>query len=117
MNADHVELSLMPSTTVREVENHDGAVLLDTHQGICFSLNPVGARIWHLLKDRCTIEQIAERVSVECGVARHEVEQDVSDFIQILRQKNLLRLPQQMAKRNSVRWIQRLLGRRRIPNE
>src|ERR1039458_8095163 len=35
---------------VRETASEDGAVLLDVEQGVCFSLNPVGLRIWELLK-------------------------------------------------------------------
>ena len=34
---------------IRETVSEDGAVLLDIDQGICFSLNPVGLKIWELL--------------------------------------------------------------------
>ena len=37
--------------SVRETASEDGAVLLDIEQGICFSLNPVGLKIWELLKN------------------------------------------------------------------
>ena len=36
---------------VRETASEDGAVLLDIEQGICFSLNPVGLKIWELLEE------------------------------------------------------------------
>ena len=39
---------------VREVASEDGAVLLDVEQGVCFSLNPVGLKIWDLLKKGCS---------------------------------------------------------------
>src|SRR5208282_3160780 len=38
------DMVIAPS--VRETASEDGAVLLDIEQGICFSLNPVGLRIW-----------------------------------------------------------------------
>src|SRR2546423_7552409 len=38
------------SENVRETITQDGAVLLDIEQGLCFSMNPVGARIWEMLK-------------------------------------------------------------------
>ena len=45
---------------VRETASEDGAVLLDIEQGICFSLNPVGLKIWELLKKHYSVDQIAE---------------------------------------------------------
>ena len=45
---------------VRETASEDGAVHLDIEQGVCLSLNPVGLRIWELLKKRCSLDQIAD---------------------------------------------------------
>ena len=43
------DIVIAPS--VRETASEDGAVLLDIEQGICFSLNPVGLKIWELLEN------------------------------------------------------------------
>ena len=56
---------------VRETASEDGAVLLDIEQGICFSLNPVGLRIWELLKKRCSLDQIADALGQEFSVPRY----------------------------------------------
>jgi len=48
---------------VRETASQDGAVLLDIDQGICFSLNPVGLKIWDLLKKRYSVDQIADSLA------------------------------------------------------
>ena len=48
---------------VREVTSEDGGVLLEVEQGICFSLNPVGLRIWKLLKERRSVGQIVDALA------------------------------------------------------
>jgi hypothetical protein len=44
----------------RETASEDGAVPLDIEQGICFSLNSVGLKIWELLNKRYSVDQIAD---------------------------------------------------------
>ena len=53
---------------VRETASEDGAVLLDIEQGICFSLNPVGLKIWELLKKRYSVDQIADALAQDFAV-------------------------------------------------
>jgi len=50
---------------VRETVNQDGAVLLDIEQGLCFSLNPVGTRIWEMIKDGRSVDEIADALEEE----------------------------------------------------
>jgi len=38
-------------------------MLLEVEQGICFSLNPVGLRIWKLLKERRSVDQIVDALA------------------------------------------------------
>jgi hypothetical protein len=111
MNDAQFDLSVKPSDSVRDVENQDGSVLLDIHQGICFSLNPVGAKIWQMLKTECSVGQITEHLSAECGVPREQVEQDVTDFVRALREKKLLKSVEPERKHKSTDWVSRLLGR------
>lgn len=76
--------------SVKEIENQDGAVLLDIEQGVCFSLTPVAARIWQLLKARNEPEQIADAIAVEFTAPRDMVERDLTEFLDSLRQHKLL---------------------------
>ena len=65
------ESSITLSKSVRETINQDGAVLLDIHQGLCFSMNPVGARIWEMLKQGYPPAAIVDGLEKEFeGVAR-----------------------------------------------
>jgi Coenzyme PQQ synthesis protein D (PqqD) len=86
---------LTVASGVREVTSEDGAVLLDVEQGVCFSLNPVGLKIWDLLKKGCSVDQIAEALSQEFSVPRCQVLSDASEFIEALEAKHLLRRPDQ----------------------
>lgn len=78
------------SPFVREIENDSGAALLDVKQGLCFSLNPVGARIWGMLKLRHHIDDIVARLVVDFGLPYEQLHQDLLEFIEGLKQARLL---------------------------
>jgi len=82
---------LCVSGSVRLAETQDGAVLLDLRQGICFGMTPVGVRIWHLLKQECSPDQILDCLSIEhTDVPRGHIADDVTQFLQGLKSKGLL---------------------------
>jgi hypothetical protein len=110
MNEAHSDRSIKPSDSVRDVANQDGSVLLDIHQGVCFSLNPVGARIWQMLKAEHSVDQIAGRLSAEFGVAEQQVSQDVGDFVDMLRENNLLKATEPAETGKSARWFRRIFS-------
>jgi hypothetical protein len=89
------ELAIAPG--VREVVSEDGAVLLDVEQGVCFSLNPVGLKIWELLKKGCSLEQIADALGQEFPVSRPQLVSDAGEFIAALEAKQLIRRPNHTA--------------------
>jgi hypothetical protein len=103
------ELAIAPG--VREVTSEDGAVLLDVEQGICFSLNPVGLKIWQLLKKGCSLEQIADTLEQEFPVSRPQIVSDATEFIAALEEKRLIRRANQRSKRSG--FFENLLRRRR----
>lgn len=103
------ELAIAPG--VREVTSEDGAVLLDVEQGICFSLNPVGLRIWELLKKGCSLEQIADALGQEFPVSRPQIVSDATEFIVALEEKQLIRRAHQTSKRSG--FFENLQRRRR----
>lgn len=76
--------------SVRETASEDGAVLLDIEQGICFSLNPVGLKIWGLLKKRYSVDQIADALAKDFPVSRSQLFSDVVEFLQALEAKQLI---------------------------
>jgi Coenzyme PQQ synthesis protein D (PqqD) len=78
------------SPRVKQTESEDGAVLLDIEQGICFSLNAVGLKIWEMLKRRSPIEQIADSLEKEFHIPRNEIIADICDFVAQLELKHLI---------------------------
>lgn len=83
------DLTLAPG--IREVTSEDGAALLDIEQGICFSLNPVGFKIWELLKKNFSLNQIVDALGTEFPVGRAQLRRDAQEFIEALRARHLLR--------------------------
>lgn len=104
------ELAIAPG--VREVTSEDGAVLLDVEQGVCFSLNPVGLKIWELLKKGCSVEQIADALEKEFPVSRPQLISDAGEFIAALEAKQLIRRPDQTPPKRP-RFFENLLRRKR----
>jgi hypothetical protein len=85
-----IKTPLLISPSVRQTASEDGAVLLDIEQGICFSLNPVGLRIWELLKARYNVDQIADTLTAEFPVPRSQLVVDIREFLQALENKHLV---------------------------
>jgi len=96
---------------VRETVNQDGAVLLDIEQGLCFSLNPVGTRIWEMIKDGRSVDEIADTLEEEFRLPRTQMLTDVSDFVTQLKNMRLVGNRPSPADRPGL--LSRLLGRRR----
>ena len=88
---------------VRETASADGAVLLDIEQGICFSLNPVGLKIWELLKKRYSVDQIADAMAQDFAIPRSQLLADIVEFIQSLEAKRLIRRPSHTVAKRS--WL------------
>ena len=100
---------------VRETSSEDGAVLLDIEQGICFSLNPVGLRIWELLKKRCSVDQIADALAQDFPVHQSQLVEDVVEFVQALEAKRLIHRSGYPQRRKP--WFARIFPwiERRVP--
>jgi hypothetical protein len=81
---------LTTSPSVRETENADGLALLDVDQGICFSMNPVGAQIWNLLKQKYSVDQIAKYLSQQYSIAVELASQDIDEFVTNLKSHKLI---------------------------
>ena len=91
---------------VRETASEDGAVLLDIEQGICFSLNPVGLKIWELLKTHHSVDEIADDLAQDFPIPRSQLLSDVVEFLQTLEAKRLIRRPGRPSAPRS--WLTRI---------
>lgn len=75
---------------VRDTANQNGAVLLDIEQGLCFSINPVGAKIWGMIKEERSIDEIADALEQEFRLPRSQLLTDISEFVKQLEDMRLI---------------------------
>ena len=83
--------ALEPVDSARAVVNDDGAILIDSEQGIVFSLNPTGGLIWAGLNEKLTKAAISQRLCREFGVPEGQAGEDVEEFLDILERNKLVR--------------------------
>ncbi len=69
----------------------DEAVLLNVESGVYFGLNAIGARIWELLVEGTTQEEIVGRLLDEYDVEPAQLRADIGGFMQALAAKGLTR--------------------------
>jgi AraC-like DNA-binding protein len=85
-----VEYRLRPSDSVRESEDHDGILLFDVQQSLCFSVNGVGSRIWRMMKMKQPLAQLVNTLAADFNMPRETVLCDVMTFIEVLNEEGLL---------------------------
>jgi hypothetical protein len=67
-------------------------VILDLASGTYFGLDPVGARIWQLLSEGRVLAEVCELMLAEYDVSRDEIERDLSELLDSLVEKGLIRI-------------------------
>lgn len=67
------------------------AVLLDLASGMYFGLNDIGTRIWHLIADHGSADEIVATLLTEYEVDESHLRKDVDALIHQLIEKGLLR--------------------------
>lgn len=78
------------SDSVRASTSDDGLVVLDVAGGQVFAASPIGARIWQLLEQRRTDEEIARQVADDYDMPIDRVHRDVVAFVGALRDRGLV---------------------------
>lgn len=65
-------------------------VILHLDDGVYYSLNPVGARVWDLLQEPRTADELVARVVEEFNVAVDPCRHDVEELLSALRARALV---------------------------
>lgn len=78
------------STYLRTISNQDGAAIFDIDRNRISMLNATGAFVWQALERGEQPETIIANLARETGEDSAVVERDVRDFIDSLKQKQLL---------------------------
>ncbi len=81
------------SPDVRTTHSEDGAVLLDINKGLCYSLNPVAARIWVTIEtsqEGITLDGIVGALETLFKVPRHQLGGDIDEYLSKLEHMGLV---------------------------
>ena len=76
--------------SIRSTHGQDGAIVLDVKKGQILNLNSVGSRILELLEYGAAESEIVNVISREFTTNKEVVANDVRDFINSLREHELL---------------------------
>ena len=68
------------------------AALLQLDQGIYYGLNTVGARMWELLQQGCSLRDVHDRLCAEYEIDAATCERDICELAQDLAQAGLIEL-------------------------
>lgn len=80
------------SATARFSANDDGAFVLDVERGVCFALNPLGAKIWKLIQAESSRESLLEALSyLFPEIAIERMAADVDRYVGELLRRGLLK--------------------------
>ena len=68
------------------------AALLNLKSGVYFGLDPVGARIWHALRESTSLEEIRAAMLREYDVEPEQLDADLLELISDLAQHGLIEI-------------------------
>lgn len=87
---DILSETLVPSPDAVESAVGDETVILHLKSGTYFGLDPIGTRIWALIKDGVAATDICKRLTEEFEVAPGTVEADARQFLTELKANDIL---------------------------
>lgn len=67
-------------------------VMMDLDKGMYFSLNSVGSRIWDIIENPITIDQVVEVLLSEYDIDKNECKETVVSFIKGLEENELIKV-------------------------
>ncbi len=92
---------------VRSTYTEDGATLLQIGRGLCYSLNPVAARIWASIEkspDGTTLDGIVTALETDFSMPRHQLLTDSYECLQKLQQDRLIHCNGETVPKKTGKW-------------
>src|SRR5258708_336389 len=81
------------SPDVRSTYSEDGAVLLDIQKGLCYSLNPVAARVWSAVEaspSGVDLRGLVDVMETHYTISREQLERDIDECLTKLKNMGLV---------------------------
>jgi Coenzyme PQQ synthesis protein D (PqqD) len=85
------QVTINPSVIFRELAGE--VVLLNLQSGVYYGLDSVGSRIWHLLANRQSIDEVCAVLLDEFEVSPEVLRADVTRIVEELAEKGLIAIP------------------------
>jgi len=86
------DTTFVTASSAISTELEGEAVILDTAASEYYGLNAVGTRIWTLLQEPKTLDEIVDVLLEEYSVDRDQCEEDVRKLLNQMMEKNLLEI-------------------------
>lgn len=87
---DILHRKLAPSPDAAESAVGDETVILHLVNGTYYGLDPVGTRIWTMIKDGAAMPAICSKLADDYGVALATIENDARQFLTDLHAQGIL---------------------------
>lgn len=87
-----MERRLRARDSIISAELDNEAVLLNVETGIYFGIDAVGTRIWSLLEEGSTADEIFAKLRDEYDVAPEVLRADLTEFLDLLEANELLQV-------------------------
>jgi len=81
------------SPDVRSTYSVDGAVLLDIRKGLCYSLNPVAARVWSTVEASPSgigFLGLVDALETHYKISHEQLEGDITEYLEKLEEMGLV---------------------------
>ena len=81
------------SPEVRSTYSEDGAVLLDIRKGLCYSLNPVAARVWSTVEGSLSgvdLRGLVDVMEAHYKISHEQLECDIGECLSKLENMGLI---------------------------
>ena len=81
------------SPDVRTTYSEDGAVILDIRKGLCYSLNPVAARVWSTVEaspSGVDLPGLVDVMQTHYKISREDLERDTDECLSKLENMGLV---------------------------
>lgn len=88
--SDLLSRRLVPSSDALESRVGEEIVLLHLGNDTYFGLDPLGTRIWEMLKDGVALPAIRDRLAADYGVEASRVQADMERFLDDLLRHEIL---------------------------
>ena len=83
-------ISRNPDVVFRSLEEEQGGVLLHLQSGAYHGLNDFGCVVWRLLEQERTFQSLSEAVRAEAEEVPDSADEELSAFVEQLRERDLL---------------------------